>query len=312
MTAIQVRTAALDDTQQISALFRARVTAWQRMDAQGRVEDVPYEALSIYERWLHGGPWLSVETAALYLSHLLRGAGIPLVALVDGAVRAYAEAFHGVEPPPFGDHLHVGTLISDTAALDDALLTALLEQARSSRCERLTADVIANDGEASARYARHGMTAIARVRRCTIPTRSGQGFYKTAEHPSANPAQIMGWQMPIGRLSSARQQWETLWPRTFHAIAPIRERRTHRLHLSASGQESLLYCQEALYVPRTAEISLWSPRRLTAQIFTALRDWAHRENYRTLSLTISDEMAGVLGSEAEFDGYHQDVYAVQV
>lgn len=312
MTAIHVRAAALDDTQSISALFRARVTAWQRMDAQGRVEDVPYEALSIYERWLHGGPWLSVETAALHLSHLLRGAGIALVALEGGVVRGYAEAFHGVEPPPFGDHLHVGTLLGETAALDDALLRALLDQARASRCERLTADVIANDGEAIARYGRHGMTALARVRRCAIPARSGQGLYKTVEHLSANPAQIAGWQMPLGRLGSARQQWETLWPRTFHAIAPIRDRRAHRLHLSASGQEALLYCQAALYLPRTAEISLWSPRPLTAQILTAIRDWAHREGYRALSFTISDEMAGLLGSEAEFDGYYQDVYGVSL
>src|SRR5512139_2051816 len=107
MTTIHIREASLDDTQAISGLFRSRISAWQRLSAQGQVEDVPYDALTIYERWLHGGPWMSVETAALHLSHLLRGAGMPFVVESGGVVVAYAEAYHGVEPAPFGDHLHL-------------------------------------------------------------------------------------------------------------------------------------------------------------------------------------------------------------
>src|SRR5215213_9179974 len=79
MAELQVRQAALDDTCAISSLFRARIGVWQRLDANGRVEDKPYEALTIYERWLHGGAWMSIETAAIQLNELLSGAGISLV-----------------------------------------------------------------------------------------------------------------------------------------------------------------------------------------------------------------------------------------
>src|ERR1041385_4360870 len=222
MTAIHIREATLDDTKAISTLFRSRITAWQRLNTQGQVEDVPYDALTIYERWLHGGPWMSVETAAIHLSHLLRGAGMPFVVEVDGAVQAYCEVYHGVEPEPFGDHLHIGQMVVHPAArtegLEDALLDYLLDQARTSHCQRLTANCVASDADAQELYSRHNMTPIMRINRYTIPAKSGQGFYKTVEHLSANPAQIADWFMVLGRLGSARQQWETLWPRTWNAI----------------------------------------------------------------------------------------------
>ena len=71
---ITVRPAQLEDCEQIAALAQAQVSIWQRWDARGRVEDVTYSALSIYERWLHGGVWMSLETAAIHLGRLLLGA----------------------------------------------------------------------------------------------------------------------------------------------------------------------------------------------------------------------------------------------
>lgn len=313
MNSIQVRAATLDDTQAVSLLFRSRITTWQRMDTNGRVEDMNYDALTIYERWQHGGPWMSVETAAIHLSHLLQGAGMPLVAEVGGRVQAYAEAYHGIEPQPFGDHLHLGEWITDTqgdASLEDAILTALKEQAQQLRCQRLTANAVASDSDAQALYTRHGMQPLVRIKRYSLPAKSGQGFYRSVEHLNANPAQISDWFMPVGRLGSARQQWETLWPGTWNAIAEIRSRRVHRLHFSASGQEALIYCQQQLYAPRNADLYLWSPKPLTPQLLTALRDWTHREGYRTLVLAVNDDMAKVLGPEAEPDGYYVDVYGV--
>lgn len=316
MASIQVRAAALDDTHAISTIARSHITVWQRVNAGGQVEDVPYDTLSIYERWLHGGPWMSVETAAIHLSHLLRGAGIALVAILDGQILAYAEAYHGVEPAPFGDHLHLAQLTitagHENNGLEDALLTHLLDQTRSSNCQRLTATCIQGDSLTDALYRRHEMQPITRLGRLTLPAKSGQGFYKVVENFNANPAQIAEWFMPVGRFGSARQAWETLWPRTFNALPEIAARRVHRVRFSASGQEAFLYCQQALYAPRNVEISLWSPKPLTSQMLTALRDWTHSEGYRTLVMLVNDETAKILGPEAEPDGYYQEVFAVNV
>ena len=311
---IQVRPATLDDTQAISALLRSHVTAWQRLNASGQVEDIPYAALTIYERWLHGGPWMSVETAALHLSHLLRGAGLPVVAEVEGEVRAYSEAYHGVEADPYGDHLHVGALTAAPASAElfDAVMAYWLEQAAATHCQRVTATSVANDEPTRAVYQRHGLQALTRVQRFSLPARTGQVFYKTSDHPGANPAQINGWLMQVGRSSSARQQWETLWPRTWFALPELRQQRAHRLHFAVAGQEALVYCQQQLYVPRSADVFCWTPKPFSTQVLTAIRDWAHREGYRTLVTLVPDDVVKLLGADAEPDGYVQETYAVQV
>jgi GNAT superfamily N-acetyltransferase len=316
MPDIHVRQATLDDTQSITAVARSRIGVWQRLSGQGQVEDIPYESLTVYERWLHGGPWMSVESGAIQLNHLLLGAGLPLVAERDGRILAYVEAYQGVEPPPFGDHLHLGHLVVHGDAvhtgLEHALLFHLLELAQAFKCERLTANCVANDAEISALYTHLGMQPVAHVERVSLPARTGQVFYRAVEHPSADAAQISDWYMPVGRLGSARQQWETLWPRLWNALPEIRERRTHRVHFSAAGQEAFICCQQQLYDPRSAHLYCWSPKPLSGQLLTAIRDWSHREGYRALVMAVTPDTLKTLGAEAEADGYYQDVYAVDV
>lgn len=314
MAQITVRGATLDDTLAISALFRAGITTWQRLDASGQVQDVPYDLLTIYERWLHGGAWMSVETGALHLSHLLRGAGYAAVALRDDTICAYGEAFAGNEPAPYGPHLHMTPpTIHENCAVDSveaALVAYWREQAAARRLSRLTVSCALDAQRAF--YSAQGFTLLATIQRHSLPARTGQGFYRVSPHDDPDPAQIHGWSMPIGRTGSARQMWETLWPRTWDALPEIAAQRTYRLSLNAAGQEALLYCQQQLYAPRTADVSCWSPRPLTKQLLTAIRDWAHREGFRTLILPVDETTAKLLGPEAEADAYRQEHYAAQV
>lgn len=311
MTPIEVRQACLDDTQAISDLFRDRISVWQRLNSSGQVEDVPYDALTIYERWLHGGPWMSVETAAIHLRHLLCGAGVPIVAVENGKIQGYAEGYFSNEPEPFGTHLGLAQFLGSPSCYD-SLFSGLIETARSQRCPRVTAQCVASDADTQALYARHRLTPIAQIKRYSLSAKSGQGFYKVVDHSNEDARQIERWFMSVGRLGSAREQWETLWPHTFDALPEVRERRTRRLHFSSAGQDALVCCQPQLYAPRNAEIYLWSPKPLTSQLLTALRDWTHREGYRSLILAVTDDIAKVLGSEAEADGYRVEVYATEL
>jgi hypothetical protein len=236
------------------------------------------------------------------------------VAAVDGAVRAYCEGYTGSEPPPFGAHLHLTAPVvhpdAEGSGLEAALVQAMAEQARALRLPRLLA--CAAPPEHKALYAGQGMRVVDEVRRSTLPARSGQGFYRAVDHPDPDPALIAGWQMPVGRLESARCQWETLWPRTWDALPEMRQRRTHRLRLNAAGHDALLCVQQQLYQPRSADVYCWSPRPLTSQLLTAVRDWAHREGYRTLVMAVSDSALKTLGPEAEPDAFTLAAYALDV
>ncbi len=314
MTDAHVRLATLDDTDSISALFRAPIAVWQRLDAHGRVEDVRYDDLTIYARWLHGGPWMSLETAAIQLGPLLGGAGVSLVAERENRVVGYVEAYHGVEPNPFGDHLHMAHLVVHpdhaNTGVEQALLAGLFEQAVAVKARTVTVSRVGEvPGEATL-YDSYRLQALCRIRRLGLPARTGQIFYRATEHRNADPAQIHGWHMTVGRLTSARQEWEQLWPQTWDIIPEIRAQRTHRLHFAAAGQEAFVCCRQQLYDPRSADVSCWSPKPLTNQLVSAIRDWGHRAGYRTLLWVVADDTVKTLGSEAEAGGYTVETCAL--
>jgi len=313
MTDIQVRQAALDDTGAISRLFQARIPVWQRLDAHGRVEDMPYEALSVYERWLHGGAWMSLETGAIQLSRLLSGAGYAFVAEREGDILAYAEAYHGIEPLPVANHLHLAYFVAhpdeDESSLSAALVAQLLAQAKALKCQHVTVSRVP-EMESVFAHGDYTLKPLSSVHRFNLPARTGQIFYQATEHLNPDAAQISGWYMPVGRLGSARQQWEWLWHRTWDALPEVRQQRAHRMRFSAAGQEAFVFCRQQLYDPRAAEIYCWSPKALTNQLLSAIRDWTHRESYRVLVMAVMEDTVRTLGTEAEPDGYVQEVCAV--
>lgn len=294
---MHTRLATLDDTLAISALVRQRIERWQRLDDDGNVEDLPYDDLSIYERWLHGGAWMSVETAALWLSHLLRGAGIPLVLEDDASqMRGYAEIFAGDEPEPYGTHWHLAKLI--TAPDDDDARHAMMQQLldRAAEVGRLTVASTAYDEQTLEFYKRYAFSQIETVKQVNISAKGGSvGFYRATPHTDTDYEQIRGWHMPIGRTHNARFHWETHWANLWEALPRMRDRRTHRQHFSASGQQAYVCCQQQLYDPRSAHIYCWTPKTLSSQLINAIRDWAYREGYRTLILEVDADTAAVLG-----------------
>lgn len=309
-----IRRATLDDTQAISQLFRAQIERWQRMDKQGQVQDLDYAALTIYERWLHGGAWMSIETGAIWLSHLLSGAGNPVVLEADsGTIVGYAETYAGDEPAPYKYHLHIGRMVTQDNDDNhkDSLIQFLLEQAGG--IGRITASCTAYDNDSLNFYRRYGMSDIDSVQQVSISTASSSvGFYKVTDHPKATVAQVANWSMPIGRTETSRYHWESLWPNLWQAVPQIVERKTHRQHFNAAGQEALVCGQQHLYNPRSADIYCWTPKPLTAQVINAVRDWAHKQGYRTLTLAVTEKIAAILGSNIEKTPYQHTILARDV
>lgn len=302
-----IRPARLEDTEAISALFRSRIARWQRIDASGQVQDVPYEALDLYERWLHGGPWMSLETGVLWLNHLIRRDCLPLVISSAEGIVGYTEAFPDSEVAPVGRHLYVGDLIlPDARDATDALFETLLKAAKPYG--RLSASCSAFDETMNGLFTRYGFAQRMTMRRVSMPAQSGQGFYRATDHDDADPALIAGWAMPLGRMTSPRHQWETLWAALWDAIPQIAARPTQRIHMHASGQEAYLFMQQDLYAARTAEIACWTPKAFSPQLLVAIRDRAYGEGYRSLKMTVSDLLIPMLGGGVETSPDKQHIF----
>ncbi len=308
MDSLLVRAATLDDTAAIAALHTAAIERWQRLNEQGDVEDVPYSRLTLFERWLHGGPWMSVETCAVHLTHLLRGAGFPIVAEVDGRVVGHAEAFHGEEPPPFGNHLHISVLYVHADRAGQGVERALLEYsaalARELKCQR----VCLASPEAQEFYAGVDWRLLSSSRHINWPARPGQVFYQAVPHLESSPAQIRGWAMPLGRRQSAWQEWVTRWPDLWAAVPGLREQRIERLRFMVAGSPFFVMYAQSPYEPRWTSVYLWSATPPTGPMMTAVSDQAYKLGYRRLDAVVAEGAERLLGADVEPEGANQEIY----
>ena len=233
---MQVRQATLDDTRQIVALFVSRIPVWQRFTADGQVEDLPYDELTIYERWLHGGAWMTLETGAIWLSHILSGSGFAYVVEDGDEILAFAEAFVNRELTPMNTHLHLAQMLVDERCSDDAhhlLAEAMLNDARGPG--RLPVAYPDYD-KAQATYYRafFGASETFRLTRYSLSAQVGQSFYKSQDYDQSDASVIDGWAMAVGRWTSPRAMWESEWAEHWRGIPQILERSKHRQYVNAS------------------------------------------------------------------------------
>jgi len=309
------RQATLDDTGKIVDLFTAGVPLWQRLDARGRVQDLPYAALTIYERWLHGGAWMCLETGAIWLSHLLSGNGFAYVVEAGGRLLAYAEAFLNREPSPLGAHLHLAEIrVAAAAGADEThycLAAAIRDDARA--VGRLSVSYPDYDKALAAYYQKHfGVNEVLRLRRYTLAAQLGQSFYKSKPFENTEASLIEGWTMVLGRWGSPRAFWEREWVEHWRAIPEILSRAKQRQYISAAGQEALVCFYQQLYSARNADVYCWSPRALSLPLLAAIRDLGHRLGFRALALALPAAASKLLPAGTNGEPNQQIIAAANV
>lgn len=297
-----IRQAVLDNTRAISKLYRASIKRWQRMTDDGHIEDLSYEDLSIYERWLHGGTWMSTETGALWLSHLASGNGLSFIYEDNDKIIGYAEATISKEAPPYGQNLHIHDLISESDYVRKALLNHLIEEAKQIGTISVTSSLY--DASKLTFYRSFGFNDLAQVQQIHVSAKGASvGFYQVTEHHNASASQIDGWHMPLGRTESARYHWETLWARLWNAIPEITAQPIHRLKFNAGGQDAFVVVKEDQYNARNANIFCWTPKALTPNLIGAIRDWTYKTGYRTLTMAVNEHVAKNFDTNSETTAY---------
>ncbi len=310
-----IRQARLDDAIAISALLRTRIERWQRFTEAGAVEDCQYKDLSIAERWLHGGAWMSVETAAIHLSQLLTRASIPLVAEEKRRIVGYLEAHHSKEEEPFGDHWGISYLLgpegNTTRQTEKSLLEYLQEYMLREGPERI---LIMGIPQADDEWLRtSGFSRTARLLRFRLGAQQGHVFFRANPHTDEDAAQIVDWYISIGRICNARYTWEREWQQLWDKLLGHEEGlRVDRFRLTLPGQEALVCARQLAYHRQCVKIALWSRKPLSVQLIIALREWAYRQKYRELELLVNETDVPILGENAEADGFSLDIYALDI
>jgi GNAT superfamily N-acetyltransferase len=311
MSQITVRQATLADAIRITALHNATVPTWTRRGIEGEAIPTPYADLTLFERWLNGGPWASVEMCSVHLANLLRGSeGIPLVAENEGQVGAEAEIFIGQEPEPFGHHINVSRLAvhpeQDGVGLGSALITYILQIAEAIRCKRVT---IAHAEADAAFYEHHHFARAHSGQRIVLKTGSGRVFYKASDLKTFDPRQIEGWHMPLGRYQNAREEWDRMPPGFWNSVPEIVEPEAARLHVTVTGQEAYALMQADRDNPKRVHAWVWSKRPVNNLLVMTLLDWAAREDYEEVVTFAWDYVLPMLEMDFERTDVAQTLYA---
>jgi GNAT superfamily N-acetyltransferase len=311
MSQITIRQATLADAAHITALHNANIDTWTRPGPDGEAIPANCAELTLFERWLVGGPWTSVEMCAVHLANLLRGTdGIPLVAESEGQVRAEAEVFIGREPEPFGHHINVSKLTVHpdylNVGLGSALLTYIQQMATAIRCKRIT---VADAQGDAALYEHHHFTRAHVGQHIVIKTGEGRVFYKASDLKTFEPAQIDGWHMPLGRYQSARQEWDRMLPGFWNSVPEIVEPESARLHITVTGQEAYALMQQDRYRPARVHVFLWTRRPINSLLVVALRDWAALHDYEEMAGFAWDYVRPMLEVEMQEEGDSQYLYS---
>jgi GNAT superfamily N-acetyltransferase len=310
MSQITVRQATLADAASITALYNATIPTWTRRTADGQSVPVDYDDMTLFERWLIGGPWASVEMCAVHIANLLRGSdGFPLVAEIEGRVGAEAEVFIGYEPEPFGHHINIARLAVRAnyggEGLDSALLKYIQQIAEAIRCKRVT---VAHGEPDAALYEHQHFNRANTGQRIVIRAQEGRVFYQASELKTFDPAQIAGWHMPLGRYQNARQEWDRVLPGFWNSVPEIVEPESARLHMTVTGQEAYALMQQDRYQPERVQAFVWSKRPINNLLVMALRDWAARHDYAAVVTFAWDYVLPLLEVEFEQDNYTQYLY----
>jgi GNAT superfamily N-acetyltransferase len=200
---LRIRLARPDDAAAVVDVHKSRVARWYRQ-IDNEQHDVGYDDLTLDERFEFGGQWMSVETCAIHLNHLLLLHCLPVVLELDGRIVAEMEFFPGREGPRYGMNCHIGLLFAHSdfpgRGIGNKLVDYAVKIAEERDCDTLT---VASDEYHENFYRRCGFTFGPMMASVEVhPTRRPLEIVKLPPQVSAQSF-TWGMDMPIGRVQSS-------------------------------------------------------------------------------------------------------------
>lgn len=284
---MEIRPATLDDIVAITEVHRGDVPEWYRGFGDDSVP-APYESLSVFERYMAGGPWMSVETCAIHVNQLLLHDLPPIVAVSDGRVVAETEFYIGEEGAPYGKVLDVSVLYVHPNAqgkgVGGALLKYLIDRAERKECRSMTV-VPGPRGF----YQHYGFNEVHERPHLLVHARTTNLSYTIEEMDIETPWRIVsGWPMPIGRFTSSRQEWERHKMITYH-LPELSGCLHKRLRVRTGHAEAVaILAQHSPFDPALVAHA-WTKNMAINDLVSILRSECAKAGYAQLRLLIDPE-----------------------
>jgi len=222
-----VRLASLNDAKEITEVHCSDVTEWFRYEAGRRVK-AGYGELSVEERFLHGGPWMSVETCAVHLNYVLSSGQYPLVAVLDGRVVGELELYVGGERGLLDEAGFIDVLVVHSQYRRRGVGRALVREAGEIACEKGCGTLsVWPEKDAVAFYRKCGLDKVAyRVAHVVVKPGARVQGYETQVFPE-NYDDLRDMLFISPRMKTGFTAWlKSMWPIAVETGRAIHERGT--------------------------------------------------------------------------------------
>ncbi len=148
---IEIREATLSDVEGITGVHKSDVNKWYKVIDSDLVE-ASYEELSIEERWLHGGPWMSKETCYMHLKSFMNMGGKVLVAVNKGQIIGEIEFISDSEPFPYLDNIEIYVLMIHNKFRGRGVGRKLMESVENYCSELKASSILVSSEERSINF----------------------------------------------------------------------------------------------------------------------------------------------------------------
>lgn len=200
---IHIRMARLEDAAAITSIHCSYRDRWTRTIG-AEIDEVPYDMLSIAERWGFGGPWMSVETCAIHLNNMLLRRHYPMLALIGDRAVGEMEVFIGRESAPFEKNAHVGLLYVHKDFRGRGVGTALMKKAEDIAAENFCDTItVASNAPSLGFYEKCGFKRAGTLVEIEAVVRPYDVQMRPIPGQFNDGAFTWGMHMPIGRYQSS-------------------------------------------------------------------------------------------------------------
>lgn len=172
---IQTRKATKQDLPSLVDINRSDVKEWHHFDRHGQGLKASYEELTEWERTMHGGPWMDLQSLRGYWSLAQRLGIICLVAEINNRVVGHLDVIPTKERE-LGDYLYIDVFMVHRCFRRQGVGTALLKAAESLAAEDALPRMIVSadyDEPGGLTYRKFGFKAF--VEMCTLEAETDNG-----------------------------------------------------------------------------------------------------------------------------------------
>lgn len=290
MDEVVVRRATLKDVPFITWVHCSDLEddTWYAFPDGKRKEASDPKELTLYERWLNGGSWMSEELCAIYLNNLLLNGHMPLVASIGGTVVGELEVFYGYESDGklYG---HIGVVQVhreyQRQGLGTKLVEKAIEYAKKRGAEYLT--VRPRDSLQSF-YKKLGFsdwlrTVVFKAEAYPFLTRlswqEDQSYFNKKRFS----------QFILGQEQSSAQIWQ-IFHKNLFALSEFTKEPIHTGKVRSMNHETLAIFFPHVYFGDMANVYAWSERDVTDEHIFSILTLAYHFGYdRVRSLLIEDK-----------------------